>query len=156
MHSRTTEEFLDDLDDFDTAMLVTRDGAFLRSRPMAVYVDTSDRTIRFLTSIRAHKVEEVERSPDANVVFMDEDNWISVSGRIRISRDQGDIDAIWSSAADAWLKDGKAEAIVLVLEPQIAEYWDHTDNALKAGWEMVKGTLSDSRPDVGDNRKLSL
>ncbi len=155
MHSRTTEEFLDDLADFDDAMLVTRDGAFLRSRPMAVYVDTPDRTIRFLTSVRTHKVDEVERNPDANVVFTDDDNWISVSGPIRVSRDRGDIDAIWSSTAEAWLKDGKAEAIVLILEPQIAEYWDRSDNVLKTGWEMVKGTLSDSPPDIGDNRKLS-
>mgnify|MGYP006172353193 CR=1 FL=1 len=29
-------------------------------------------------------------------------------------------------------KDGKAEAVILILDAQLAEYWDGTDNALKA------------------------
>lgn len=157
MHAKTTEEFRGDLEEFDTAMLVTRDGALLRSRPMQPHVGNPDGSIRFLTSIRTHKVEEVERHPEANLVFTDDDaNWISVSGRIRLSRDPADIDELWSAAAEAWLTEGKGEAVVLVLDPEIAEYWDNRENVLKAGWEMAKGALTGERPDIGENRKLTL
>lgn len=157
MHSKTTEEFREDLEEFDTAMLVTRDGAHLRARPMQPHVGNADGSIRFLTSIRTHKVEEAERHPEANVVFTDDDaNWISVSGRIRLSRAPTDIDELWSAAAEAWLGNGKDEAIVLILEPEFAEYWDYRENAVKAGWEMAKGMLTGRQPDIGDNRKLTL
>ena len=39
MTEKSNREFFRDLEDFDTAMLVTRDGKHLRSRPMASYVD---------------------------------------------------------------------------------------------------------------------
>lgn len=157
MHFKSTEEFRDDLEEFGTAMLVTRDGPWLRSRPMQPHVGNPDGSIRFLTSVRTHKVEEIERHPEANVVFADDDaNWVSVSGRIRLSRDQGDIDDLWSPAAEAWLADGKQEALVLILEPEIAEYWDYRENVVKAGWELAKGALTGRRPDLGENRKLAL
>lgn len=157
MDFKTTEEFRKDIGKFDTCMLVTRDGEHLRSRPMAPKLDESDGTIRFLTSKKTHKTDETERSPQANAAFADHSagDFISVSGPIRLSDDKADIDAIWTSAADIWLKEGKAEAVVLILEPQIAEYWDG-QNTMKAGWEMIKGALSDRRPHPGDHGKVAL
>lgn len=155
MHTKTSQEFFADLDDFDTAMLVTRDGAHLRSRPMASHVDPHKRSIRFLTSISTHKISEIEAHPQANLVFSDDDDsFISVSGRLRISRDNRDIDELWSTAAGAWMD--KSEAAVLIMEPEIAEYWDASDNAIKAGWEIAKGVLTGKQPDIGENRKLTL
>lgn len=157
MQNRTTEEFLADLEEFDTAMLVTRDGAHLRARPMQPHVGNADGSIRFLTSIRTHKVEEVARAPEANLVFTDDDaSWISVSGRMRLSRDAADIDELWSASAEAWLGHSRDEAVVLILEPEIAEYWDYRENAVKAGWEIAKGMLTGKQPDIGENRKLTL
>ena len=53
---------------------------------MKPYFDNPDGTIRFLTSTKTHKVNEVEASPDANAIFADEDGtWISVSGKVRVS-----------------------------------------------------------------------
>jgi general stress protein 26 len=157
MHAKTTEEFREDLEEFDTAMLVTRDGPYLRSRPMQPHVGNPDGSIRFLSSARAHKVEEIDRYPEANAVFTDDDfNWISVSGRIRLSRDAADIEELWSPAAEAWITEGKGEAVVLIMEPEIAEYWDYRENAVKAGWEIAKGALTGKQPDIGEHDKLRL
>lgn len=157
MHSKTREEFYDDLEHFDTTMLVTRDGAHLRARPMRPHFRHPDGTIRFLTSLATHKVDELANHPEANAVFTDDDkNWISVSGRVRLSSDRADVDELWSSEAEPFFENGKAEAVVLILEPEFAEYWESSANAIKAGWEMVKGTVTGKKPDIGENRKLTL
>lgn len=157
MTTKTTDDFFEDLAQFRTAMLVTHDSGDLRARPMASHVKKEDRTIRFLTSTRTHKLDEIESDSRANVVFSDDKEvWISVSGNIRISREAADIDELWSSAAEAWLNAGKAEAAVLIIEPTMGEYWDNSKNVLKAGWEMAKGVLTDEKPDVGDHAKVSI
>lgn len=149
-------EFWDDLDDFETCMLVTRDGALLRSRPMAPHVRPHDGTIRFLTSDKTHKVDELEAHPEANVVFADDDDiWISVSGRIRLSRAMSDIDDLWSPAADAWLENGKREAIVLILDAERGEYWEQA-GALAASWELAKAAVTGDRPGLGETGKVAL
>lgn len=148
MDRKTADELREDLEDFDIAMLVTKDGKFLRSRPMKPNIN-ADGTIRFLTSKKTHKVDEVDSTPQANAVFSDDDGeYISVSGSIRLSDTQADIDELWSPAAAPWFENGKAEAIVLIMEPEIAEYWDTSDSKIKAGWEMVKGALGGSKPDL--------
>ncbi len=157
MHEKTAKELRDDLERFDTAMLITRDGLYLRSRPMSPHIGREDGSIRFLSSVKTHTVEEIEANPDANVAFTDDDDlWISVSGRVRLSREQVDIAELWSSSAEMWLKHGKDEAIVLIVEPEIAEYWDNRENAVKAGWEIAKGALTGKRPDIGENRKVAM
>ncbi len=116
MNTRTTEEFRDDLAQFDTCMLATKDGSRLRSRPMKPYFDNPDGTIRFLTSSKTHKVNEVEANPDANAVFADEDGtWISVSGKIRLSESAADIDELWSPDAAALFFYCKALAVVIFI-----------------------------------------
>jgi general stress protein 26 len=123
---------------------------------MAPKLDEGDGTIRFLTSVKTHKIQEAQEAPLANAAFSNDDgDYISVSGRLRVSEDERDIEAVWTSAAELWLKEGKAEAAVLILEPEIAEYWD-SQNTMKAGWEMIKGALSDRQPHPGEHGKVQL
>lgn len=157
METRTNDEFRADIKAFDMCMLATKDGAHLRSRPMAPHVSAENASIRFLTSKKTHKIDEVKKNPNANAVFSNGDGlYISVSGRISLSDSRQDVDELWSPAAAPWFEDGKSEAVVLVLEPEIAEYWDNSDSKVKAGWEMVKGTLTGKRPDVGDHGKVDM
>jgi general stress protein 26 len=155
MAAKTNEDFWDDLEDFDACMMVTRDGDLLRSRPMKPYFDAGDGTIRFLTSREAHKIEEVERNPQTNLVFADEDDgmWISVSGTVSTTNDRSAVDDLWDTDAEAWLD--KEEAAVLIVRPSLAEYWE-SDGTLKSTWEMMKGLATGAKPDMGENRKLRL
>ena len=152
------DEFWADLREFEMCMLVTRDGPFLRSRPMKTHYFDDDGTVRFLTSIDAHKVEELAENPAANLVFQnpDDNTWISVSGNARISVDRADIDQVWHEDADPWFPGGKDEAAVLIVEPDIAEYWTFPESQLQAKWELLKGELTGAPPDLGENRKLEL
>jgi len=154
MNTKSTKELFDDLDDFDTAMLVTKDGSMLRSRPMASYIDRDKNSIRFLTSVKTHKIDEIKQNPEANAVYSDDDDaFISVSGKLSISRDSRDIDELWTSGAEAWID--KSEAAVLILDAEVAEYWNG-ENMMKASWEMAKSMLTGDRPNMGDNGKVSL
>ena len=156
MSHKTNEEFRADLAQFDTCMLVSRNGQQLRSRPMAPHFDNPDGSIRFLTSVKTHKVDEVKAHPDANAVFAHPDKtWISVSGKIRLSTEPADIDELWSPEAAPWFVEGKAEAIVLILEPEMAEYWD-SGSKLKAGWELMKGAVTGQKPDIGSHGKIAM
>ncbi len=158
MQHKTLEEFFADLGQFSTCMLVTRDGAHLRARPMRPYVDRSSHTIRFLTSTRTHKVDEIKRAPEANLVFTNDDGeWISVSGPVHFSQSKEDIDALWTPEAEPYFENGKEEAIVMLLEPDIAEYWDNTGFDLSAGWEKVAGALTGRQPkEMGEHGKVAM
>ena len=62
----------------------------------------------------------------------------------------------WHEDADPWFPGGKDEAAVLIVEPDIAEYWTFPESQLKAKWELLKGELTGTPPDLGENRKLEL
>jgi general stress protein 26 len=52
------------------AMLVTRDGTKLRSRPMAAYVERDHNAIYFLSDARRDKDDEIARDPNVNLAFV--------------------------------------------------------------------------------------
>ena len=151
------DQFWSDLKTFDMCMLVTRDSIFLRSRPMKAHFIDDDGTVRFLTSIDTHKVEEIAAEPVANMVFVnsDDNSWISVSGAVRISVDRADVDMLWPEGESSWLPANKDETAVLIVEPDIAEYWTYPESRLRAKWELLKGELTGTPPDLGENRKVS-
>lgn len=158
MNTLEVDQFWDDLKTFEMCMLVTRDSRYLRSRPMKAHYNDDDGTVRFVTSIDAHKVEEIAELPVANLVFMkpDDNSWVSVSGAARISVDRADIDRLWSEDGAHWMPANKDEAAILIVEPDIAEYWTYPESQLRAKWELLKGELTGSAPDLGENRKLAL
>ena len=157
MNTLEVDQFWDDLKSFEMCMLVTRDAHFLRSRPMKAHYFDDDGTVRFLTSIDAHKVDEIAAQPVANLVFADADdnNWISVSGAVRISVDRADIDMVWSLSEGMWRPASKEEAAVLIVEPDIAEYWTYPGSELRAKWELLKGELTGAPPHLGEHGKVS-
>lgn len=156
MNTLEVDQFWNDLKSFDMCMLVTRDANFMRSRPMKAHFIDDDGTVRFLTSIDTHKVEEIAAHPVANLVFVnpDDNSWISVSGAVRISIDRPDVDMLWDEAASSWMPAGKDEAAVLIVEPDIAEYWSYPESELRAKWELLKGELTGVPPDLGENQKV--
>jgi hypothetical protein len=49
----------------------------------------------------------------------------------------------------------KDEAAVLIVEPDIAEFWSYPESELRAKWELLKGELTGAAPDLGDHQKVS-
>jgi len=141
-----------------TAMLVTRDGAALRARPMASYLARDENRIHFLTDARRHKDDEIARDPQVNLSFADagDNKFVSLSGRAEISNDRAKIKAMFNVWAKAWWDSAEDPNIrILTVTPETAEYWDSSGTVVGA-IKMVAAAATNTRPDMGDNRKVSM
>ena len=52
-------------------MLSTRDGEQIRSRPMGAYVRRQENAVYFLTDVRRHKDDEIQKFPNVCLAFAD-------------------------------------------------------------------------------------
>jgi general stress protein 26 len=140
------------------AMLVTHDGDKLRARPMSAYLERDQNTIYFLTDARRHKDEEISRNPGINLSFADagSQTYVSVTGTASVANDRAKIKDLFSTAAKAWWDSSDDPNIrVLKITPDDAEFWD-SPGAVISYVKMAAAAISGSRPEIGDNRKVSL
>jgi general stress protein 26 len=140
------------------AMLVTHDGDKLRARPMAAYVERNENTVYFLTDARRHKDTEIARDPNVNLSFADagSQKYVSLSGKATISNDRNKIKELFGTPAKAWWESADDPNIrVLKIAPDDAEFWD-SPGTVVSYVKMAAAAVTGSRPDIGDNRKVSL
>lgn len=141
-------------------MLTTRHGHDLRARPMEARPDRQEGIIWFLTDARGAKDDEIERDNDIGLTFIDSGSraYLSLTGRARILHDTSQAKAIWKKTDDVWWPDGPFDPNVRVLrvEPSTAELWDGPSNAAVAAFEFAKARLTGQKPDLGENRKVTV
>jgi len=140
------------------AMLVTRDGAKLRARPMSAYLERDENAIYFLTDARRHKDEEIARNPGINLSFANasDQKYVSVTGTAVVSNDRAKIKELFSTPAKAWWSSADDPDIrVLKITPDDAEFWDSPGSVISYV-KMAAAAMTGSRPDLGDNRKVAL
>lgn len=140
------------------AMLVTKDGEKIRSRPMSAYVDRDAGMIYFLTDARRHKDEEIARDHNVNLSFADTggQKYVSVSGTAAISNDRAKIKELFSTEAKAWWDDANDPNIrVLKITPDEAEYWD-SPGTIVSYVKMAVAAATGTRPSIGENRKVAI
>jgi general stress protein 26 len=140
------------------AMLVTRDGDRLRARPMSAYLERESNTIYFLTDARRHKDEEIARNPGINLSFADASaqKYVSLTGTAAVSNDRVKIKELFSTPAKAWWESADDPNIrVLKVTPDDAEYWDSPGTVVSYA-KMAAAAVTGTRPDIGENRKVSM
>jgi general stress protein 26 len=140
------------------AMLVTRDGDRLRSRPMSAYLEREENAIYFLTDARRHKDEEIARDPNVNLSFADagSQKYVSLTGHAVVSNDRARIRELFSTPAKAWWASAEDPNIrVLKITPDDAEFWDSPGSVISYV-KMAAAAVTGTRPDLGDNRKVSM
>ena len=140
------------------AMLVTHDGDRLRARPMSAYLARDQNMIYFLTDARRHKDEEIARNPGINLSFADagSQKYVSITGTASVANDRAKIKELFSTTAKAWWDSPDDPNIrVLKITPDDAEFWDSPGTVISYV-KMAAAAISGSRPEIGDNRKVSL
>jgi general stress protein 26 len=140
------------------AMLVTHDGDKLRARPMSACLERGENTIYFLTDVRRHKDEEIERNPGINLSFADagDQKYVSVTGTAVVSNDRAKIKQLFSTPAKAWWDSADDPNIrVLKVTPDDAEFWD-TPGSVISYVKMAAAAVTGSRPEIGNNRKVAM
>lgn len=139
-------------------MLSTRDGEDIRARPMAPHFERETNTIYFLTDATSHKDEEIARNPLVCLAFADTggQKYVSLTGRATVSNDRQKIKELWSTPAKAWWDSPDDPSIrVLKVAPKDAQYWDSPGTVVSYA-KMLAAAVSDSRPAMGDNAKVTL
>jgi general stress protein 26 len=140
------------------AMLVTHDGDKLRARPMSAFLERENNAIYFLTDARRHKDEEIARNPGINLSFANasDQKYVSVTGTAVVSNDRVKIKQLFSTPAKAWWNSAEDPNIrVLKITPDDAEFWD-TPGSVISYVKMATAAVTGSRPEIGDNRKVTL
>jgi general stress protein 26 len=150
------ERLLALLEDFDSAMLVTRacDGG-LHARPMAVAELKPDGDLYFVTSLQSPKITEIEQDPTVTVTFQSSAQFVAVSGMARIDRDRSLIERLWSPAWKAWFPRGKDDPglVVIRVDAAEAEYWDNAGaQAVKYAWEATKSLVQGKTPELDEKQ----
>jgi general stress protein 26 len=140
------------------AMLVTRDGNKLRARPMSAYLARDENMIYFLTDARHHKDEEIARNPQVNLSFADagSQTYVSLTGTAAVSNDRNKIRDLFTTTAKAWWDSAEDPNIrLLKITPDDAEFWD-SPGTVVSYVKMAAAAVTGTRPNIGDNRKVSM
>ena len=135
----------------------TADGA-LHSRPLAIIEDEFQGTLWFFTADPSPKTDDIAIHPAVNVSVGDGKGWLSLSGTASVSRDQERIDAYWNPWAAAYFEGGRDDPAVALLEVRVdsVHYWDLDKPAIVKAFEVAKGMLTRSAPDVGEDGVITL
>lgn len=145
-------------------MLVSRgdDGA-LRSCPLTTQnrsVD-EDATLWFFIERGGELAQDLAREPEVNLAYadLDDDRYVSVSGRAELLDDPARVQALWSPAAKAWFPGGAADPGLQLLAVRIerAEYWDVKSSKMVQLWKMAKAALTGRPPSrLGTHREVDV
>jgi general stress protein 26 len=150
----------DVLENSSIGMLTTHGSQGLRARPLDARPDRDAGVIQFVTDVRGLKDDEIEA--DARVCFTvidtGENAYLSITGRASVSRDNITAAKIWKKTDDVWWPDGPRDenVRVLTIEPVKAELWDGPASRLVAAYEFAKARLTGAKPNLGENRKVTV
>jgi general stress protein 26 len=160
MNSQQINRIWDIIEKVGVAMLTTRFGGGLRARPLEARPDRHAGIIWFLTDVRSGKDHEVAASPDIGLVFIDAGAkaYLSITGRAEILRDPVQAAGIWKNSDQVWWPGGPDDATLRVLrvEPDTAELWDGPSSLAVAAFEFAKAKVTGAKPNLGENRKITV
>ena len=160
------ERFHDLVKDIEVAMLTTRrsDG-LLVSRPMATQAAAEGADLWFATAKDSPKIAELAHDGHVNLSYYKDRTreWISVSGNARVVDDRAKIRELYRPDWRAWFgdeggaHDGSADdpRIVLIgVDVVFAQCLEINKPAPVVLFEVVKGMLTGSPPDLGEVERL--
>lgn len=166
----TSQKKLEELDGLiegiETAMFTTRrhDG-HLVSRPMATQKRINDSDLWFVTDADTHKLDDLLMDPHVCCSYFNNKSreWVSVSGVARISHDRKKIRDLYQPDWKAWfgdeggVNDGSADdprITLIFVEADSVVYMKNNKPRPVILWEVVKGMVTGSKPDVGEVRHI--
>lgn len=127
---------------------------------MEARADREAGLIWFLTDVRSRKDDEIDAVHDIGLVFIDAEAraYLSITGRASVIADTDQAKAIWKKTDEVWWPEGPHDPNVRVMrvEPTTAELWDGPSNAAVAAFEFAKARLTDAKPNLGENRKITV
>ena len=160
------QKLYDLIDEMEIAMLVTRrpDG-HLNSRAMDTQKRAAGADLWFVTTEGEGKILEIEHDPHVNLSYYNSKTreWISVSGLAKISRDRQKIREIYASDWKAWFPEegdprhgtpDDPRMVLIGVDVHAAVFLDVNKPRPVVLYEVVKGWMTGSMPDIGDVHRV--
>ncbi len=140
-------------------MLTTQFRGGLRARPLEARPERDAGLIWFVTDIRSGKEHEIEAEHDVCLVFIDAKAkaYLSVTARAEVRQDHAKAAEIWKTTDSAWWTGpDDPNVCVLRVRPLTAELWDGPASAAVAAFEFAKARITGEKPNLGENRKVTV
>jgi general stress protein 26 len=160
------EKLYDIADKVGIAMMTTRrsDG-HLRSRAMANQKRASGADLWFVAAEGTEKLAELAFDPHVNLSYYHDSTkeWISVSGLAMVSRDRRKIRELYALDWKVWFPDegdprhGTADdprMVLIGVDVHAAEFMEVNKSRPVVLYEVVKGWLTGSDPDIGEMHEI--
>ena len=165
------EKKLDELygliEGIEIAMFTTRrqDGRLV-SRPMATQKREPGADLWFVTDVESEKIDELVADPNVALAYYNVKSWewVSVSGTVTISQDRAMIRELYEADWKAWFgdeggaRDGGPDdprLALLLIEVKSAIYGKRNKPKPLVLFELAKGMVTGTRPDVSDVRSVT-
>ncbi len=160
------KDLYDLIEGMEIAMFTTRrpDGQLV-SRPMATQTQAEGTDLWFVTDVESHKLDELDNDPHVNLAYYRDRTreWVSVSGTATITQDRRLIHELYRPDWKAWFGDLGGERDGGPDDPRLALIMVETESVtyLKVDkpspvvlFEVVKGMVTGSPPDIGEERHV--
>ncbi len=83
--------------------------------------------------------------------------YLSITARAVVRRDHAKAAEIWKSTDNIWWQGpDDPNVCVLRVQPLTAELWDGPASKAVAIFEFVKARLTGAKPNLGENRKVTI
>jgi general stress protein 26 len=140
-------------------MLTTHSAGGFRSRPVEPRLDRTAGIIWIVTDLRSGKEREIEADHDVGLSVIDAEAkaYLSITGRAAVLPDHAKAAEVWRFSDNMWWS-GPDDPNVCVLRvtPSVAELWDGPASRAVAAFELVKSQLTGAKPNLGENRKVTV
>lgn len=156
------EKLYEHINDIKIAMMTTRrrDG-HLQSRAMATQKRADGADLWFVTLDGAQKLSEIAADPHINLAYYKDRTreWVSVSAIASITRDRQKIHELYAPDWKAWFPEegdprhGTADdprMVLIAVDVHAATFLDVNKPQPVVLYEVVKGFLTGSMPDIGE------
>ena len=154
------------IDDIEIAMMTTRraDG-HLQSRAMATQRRAEGADLWFVTLDDAPKLRDLASDPHVNLSYYKDRTreWVSVSGKASITRDRAKIHELYAPDWKVWFPKGDdprhgtrddPRMVLIGVDVHAAVFLEATKSQPVVLFEMVKGWLTGSTPEVGEMHRV--
>jgi general stress protein 26 len=141
------------------AMLTTFEDGKLVSRPMSSLVRPEEGCIYFVTRMDT-SVGDIVQSVPVNLGYSDihKNTYLSIAGAATTSQDRAKLEQLWSMFTEAWLPEGPdgADVALVTVVSEEAKLWDATSSALVYAAKVLKANITQTPPDGGTVKQVSL
>ena len=158
-HEDNLDRVWDIIEKVGVTMLTTQFLGGLRARPLEARPERDGGLIWFVTDVRSGKEHEIEAEHDVCLVFIDAEAkaYLSITARAEVRHDHAKAAEIWKSTDNMWWNGpDDPNVCVLKVRPITAELWDGPANAAVAAFEFAKARITGAKPNLGENRKVTV